>query len=145
MKDVLSVLFAIGILVAGFIAQTKKDAKKETPSKPVPPGHPKPENGESDTPGIPATKPDIAPATPPSQPKPIHKPMQNAEKRTKSTPRPFLSHDANGNTTPRTTTSPAPAVPPVRGSDGSPSGINAADIEEVRKSVIWSAILQRPY
>ena len=124
MEDIFKFLFVIGIIAIGIAKQVKKEKEKQTAKK---------------TP---------APTIPPykeMQKKVLAPPPATKTERGKESPRPFLTG------TPESTSHYRPVSPaPTKQEDTAQPIKNSPDfnvhsVEEVRKAIIWSEILQRKY
>lgn len=137
MEDLLKFLLVAGVIIIGFVKQAKKEARHQTVSPEdeddmphTRPTHPLPESWE----GIPI---------PPVQPEE----RQPKNKKRKQATKPFIpkNHETQPNA-PRT--QPTIQTPQTNNrpetEDASPD-IDIQSIEEIRRGIIWSEILQRKY
>lgn len=125
MEDIFKFLLVIGILVIGFVRQAKKEAKKKAGN---PSAMPMPD-GKSPFPGDweDATYGGYIPEGP--EPEPIAVTGQ-----TKKKTRPAAA-----------SSSPSPSPAPVPQATDEPSEFEIRSVEEARRAIVWSEILQRKY
>ena len=137
MEDLLKFLLVAGVIIIGFVKQAKKEARHQTDSPededgmPHPrPTHPLPESWE----GIPI---------PPVQPEE----RQPKNKKRRQAAQPFIPKSYETQPT-APHTQPAIQTPQTNNrpetEDASPD-IDIRSIEEIRRGIIWSEILQRKY
>lgn len=143
MEDIFKFLLVIGVIVVGLVKQVKKEAKKQADSKPASPiphtGNPIPESWNDETYGgyIPKGPSDETIAPPASTKKP--KPSKS---------KPFIPLNMADNSDQRFHTSlkqTISAPEAIAEEVNEPSEFEIHSIEEARRAIIWSEILQRKY
>ena len=120
MDDVLKILLVIGFLLFGFVRKAKKEAREEAPL---------PENWGGETYG------GYIPEGPDSA-------MEREEQKSSETPVPPRKAAPEGL---RAASTPPPAEAPAVPEAPPSADSGPLSIEEVRRGVIWSEILQRKY
>ncbi len=138
MEDIFKFLFVIAIIAVGFIRQAKKEAKKKAANSPTMPRkeNPVPESWNDGTYG------GFIPEGP--QPEVTIIP-EKKEKHKSSKSKSFIPTHTTGTFSDRTDSSSNYNSPPTSIEADEKSEFEIHSVEEARRAIIWSEILQRKY